>query len=169
MRIKSFKLFESESISDKYLMTLTSSNSTLDVKTWIEGKSSRITDIIKSDAQKRWSIDVMLSKITPPSHLKRLSNEELVKLIAERGLRPLRIREDYDSICRELIPKFRGLFSDFQSGLKIEDKIEFLSLLVEYDWVLCNNGEIIKVVDVEKLGEEIDIISGMFGYYLYPA
>ena len=167
-RLKTFHLFESEVSSDKYLITLSSANSILGAKTWIEGTSHRITDRVKADAEKNWSIYTMLSKITPPPRLRKLSNEELAKEIAERGSRPLRIREEYDDVCRGLLVEFHRLFSGFQK-LKIYDKIEFMALLQEHDWTFCSNGEIIKVVDVEELSDEIDIISDMFGYYYYPA
>ena len=168
-RIKSWSLFESVVSSDKYLITLSSANCILGAKTWIEGTSPSITDRVKAEAEKRWSLYAMLNKITPPSRLAKLSNVELGKVIGERGVRPLRIREEYDDVCRELAGEFHRLFSGFKKGLKIDDKIEFMALLEEHDWIFSDNGDIIKVVDVEDLSNEIGIISDMFGYYYYPA
>ena len=53
-RIISYKLFESAEDNDKYILNLSSANSVLGVEEWTS-KSTRITDSIKSIAEKAWS------------------------------------------------------------------------------------------------------------------
>ena len=64
---------------------------------------------------------------------------------------------------------FQGL-SNGLSNSSIDNKLELMSYSEEEDWTFCSNGDIIKVVDVEDLRDELEIISDIFTHYcLYPA
>ena len=168
--LKTYKIFESTATGEKYLLTLSSANSMLGAKTWISGTSPRITDKVKSDAESSWSLYAMLNKISPNSRLRRLSNKELAEEIGRRGVRPLRIREEYDEVCKELLPQFHKLFNKFKRELKIDKKIEFMSQLEEEGYTFCDNSDIIKIINFEDLEDEMSIISDIFEYFcLYPA
>ena len=166
---KLFEELESAWVGEKYLLNLSSSNSMLGANTWIEGVSPRITDKVKADAERNWSLYATLNKITLPSRLKRLSNEELAYEISQRGVRPLRIGEEYDAVCKELLPQFHKLFKKFKLELKIDKKIEFMSLLKEEGYTFCDNSDIIKIINFEDLEDEISVISELFEFdFLFP-
>jgi hypothetical protein len=162
--IKEFKLFESIDDNDKYLLNLSSANNQIDVETWIEGTSDRITDRVKADAERSWSLYAVLNKITPPSRLKGLSNKELTDEIRVRGVRPMRIRQEYDEVCKQLLPEFHKLFNKFK-GLSIDKKVEFMSELEFEEYTFCSNGDIIKIIDKRDLEEEMKMISDKFEYF----
>jgi hypothetical protein len=165
--IKEFKLFESIDDNDKYLLNLSSSNSSISVEGWLNN-SPRITDKIKADAERYWSLYAVLNKIALPSRLRRLSNKELTDEIRVRSVRPLRIREEYDDVCKELIPEFHRLFKKFKR-LSIDKKVEFMSELQFEEYTFCSNGDIIKVINKRDLEEEMQMISDKFEYFcLYP-
>ena len=100
--LKTYRIFEATATGEKYLLNLSSSNSMLGAKTWIAGTNDRITDKVKASAERSWSLYAMLNRISPNSRLRRLSNKELAEEIDRRGVRPLRIREEYDDVCKEL-------------------------------------------------------------------
>jgi hypothetical protein len=158
--IKEFKLFESNNDDDKYLLNLSSANSVIGVETWISDGASNINDRVKSDAEKGWSLYAMLTKITLSNRLNRLSNKELGDEIRLRG-RGMRIREEYDEVCKELLPDFHKLFNKFKR-LSIEKKVEFLRELEFEDYRFCSNGDIIKVISKKDLKEEMEMISDKF-------
>ena len=82
----------------------------------------------------------------------------------------LRIREEYDEVCKELLPQFHKLFNKFKRELKIDKKIEFMSQLEEEGYTFCDNSDIIKIINFEDLEDEMSIISDIFEYFcLYPA
>lgn len=168
--LKEFKLFEATtSTGEKYLLNLSSANSILGAKDWIEG-SHRITDRVRSDAEKNWSLYTTLSKISPSSRLRRLSNKELANEINSRGTGPLRLRGEYDEVCKELLPQFHKLFNKFKRELTIDKKIEFMRELEEEGYTFCDNSDIIKIINWEDLEDEMSIISDKFEYFcLYPA
>jgi hypothetical protein len=161
--IKEFKLFESIDDNDKYLLNLSSANNIISVETWISG-TRRITDRVKAEAERRWSLYATLNKITPPSRLKGLSNKELTDEIRVRGVKPMRIRQEYDEVCKELLPDFRRLFNKFK-GLSIDKKVEFMSELEFEEYTFCSNGDIIKIIDKRDLEEEMKMISDKFEYF----
>ena len=161
--IKEFKLFESIDDNDKYLLNLCSANNIISVETWISG-TRRITDRVKAEAERRWSLYAVLNKITPPSRLKGLSNKELTDEIRVRGVKPMRIRQEYDEVCKELLPDFRRLFNKFK-GLSIDKKVEFMSELEFEEYTFCSNGDIIKIIDKRDLEEEMKMISDKFEYF----
>jgi hypothetical protein len=166
--IKEFKLFESIDDNDKYLLNLSSSNSSISVEGWLNN-SPRITDKIKADAENNWSLYAVLNKITLPSRLRILSNKELTDEIRVRGVRTLRIREEYDEVCKQLLPDFHKLFKKFKR-LSIDKKVEFMSELQFEEYTFCRNGDIIKIINKRDLEEEMQMISDKFEYYcLYPA
>jgi hypothetical protein len=162
--IKEFKLFESIDDNDKYLLNLSSSNNQISVETWIAGTSDRITDRVKADAERSWSLYATLHKITLPSRLRRLSNKELTDEIRARGIRPMRIREEYDEVCKQLLPEFHRLFKKFK-GLSIDKKVEFMSELEFEEYTFCSNGDIIKIIYKRDLEEEMKMISDKFEYF----
>jgi hypothetical protein len=168
--LKTYRIFEATATGEKYLLNLSSSNSMLGAKTWIAGTSDRITDKVKASAERSWSLYAMLNRISPNSRLRRLSNKELAEEIDRIGVRPLRIREEYDDVCKELLPQFHKLFNKFKSELKIDKKIEFMSQLEEEGYTFCDNSDIIKIINFEDLEDEMSIISDIFEYCcLYPA
>jgi hypothetical protein len=160
--IKEFKLFESIDDNDKYLLNLSSANNIISVETWIEGTSDRITDRVKADAERSWSLYAVLDKITPPSRLKGLSNKELTDEIRVRGVRL--IRQEYNEVCKQLLPEFHKLFNKFK-GLSIDKKVEFMSELQFEEYTFCSNGDIIKIIDKRDLEEEMKMISDKFEYF----
>jgi hypothetical protein len=160
--IKEFKLFESIDDNDKYLLNLSSANNIISVETWIEGTSDRITDRVKADAERSWSLYAVLDKITPPSRLKGLSNKELTDEIRVRGVRL--IRQEYNEVCKQLLPEFHKLFNKFK-GLSIDKKVEFMSELEFEEYTFCSNGDIIKIIDKRDLEEEMKMISDKFEYF----
>jgi hypothetical protein len=161
--IKEFKLFESIDDNDKYLLNLSSANNIISVETWISG-TRRITDRVKAEAERRWSLYAVLNKITLPNRLRRLSNKELTDEIRVRGVKPMRIRQEYDEVCKELLPDFRRLFNKFK-GLSIDKKVEFMSELEFEEYTFCSNGDIIKIIDKKDLEEEMKMISDKFEYF----
>jgi hypothetical protein len=166
--IKEFKLFESIDDNDKYILNLSSANNQIDVETWIEGTSDRITDRVKADAERSWSLYAVLNKITLPNRLRRLSNKELTNEIKIRGIRPMRIREEYDEVCKELLPDFHRLFKKFKR-LSIDKKVEFIRELEFEGYTFCRSGDIIKIINKKDLKEEMEMISDKFEYFcLYP-
>ena len=162
--IKEFKLFESIDDDDKYLLNLSSANNIINAETWIAGTSPRITDRVKAEAERRWSLYAVLNKITPPSRLRRLSNKELTDEIRVRGVRTMRIRQEYDEVCKQLLPDFHRLFNKFK-GLSIDKKVEFMSELEFEEYTFCSNGDIIKIIDKRDLEEEMKMISDKFEYF----
>jgi hypothetical protein len=160
--IKEFKLFESIDDNDKYLLNLSSANNIISAETWIAGTSPRITDRVKADAERSWSLYAVLDKITLPSRLRRLSNKELTDEIRVRGVRL--IRQEYDEVCKELLPEFHRLFKKFK-GLSIDKKVEFMSELEFEEYTFCSNGDIIKIIDKRDLEEEMKMISDKFEYF----
>ena len=160
--IKEFKLFESIDDNDKYLLNLSSANNIISVETWIEGTSDRITDRVKADAERSWSLYAVLDKITPPSRLKGLSNKELTDEIRVRGVRL--IRQEYNEVCKQLLPEFHKLFNKFK-GLSIDKKVEFMSELEFEEYTFCSNGDIIKIIYKRDLEEEMKMISDKFEYF----
>jgi hypothetical protein len=162
-RILSYKLFESvEENNDKYILNLSSANSVLGAEAWIS-KSPRITDSIKASAEKGWSLYAMLHKMTLPARLGRLSNKEIAEEIKVRGVRPMRIREEYDEVCKELLPQVHKLFNKFK-GLSIEKKVDFVTELELYGYTICPSGDIIKIIDRKDLEYEIDDIYSLFQF-----
>ena len=160
--IKEFKLFESIDDNDKYLLNLSSANNIISAETWIAGTSDRITDRVKADAERSWSLYAVLDKITLPSRLRRLSNKELTDEIRVRGVRL--IRQEYDEVCKELLPEFHRLFKKFK-GLSIDKKVEFMSELEFEEYTFCSNGDIIKIIYKRDLEEEMKMISDKFEYF----
>jgi hypothetical protein len=160
--IKEFKLFESIDDNDKYLLNLSSANNIISAETWIAGTSPRITDRVKADAERSWSLYAVLDKITLPSRLRRLSNKELTDEIRVRGVRL--IRQEYDEVCKELLPEFHRLFKKFK-GLSIDKKVEFMSELEFEEYTFCSNGDIIKIIYKRDLEEEMKMISDKFEYF----
>jgi len=166
--IKEFKLFESIDDNDKYLLNLSSANSIVGPEGWLLNNNPRITDKVKVDAEKNWSLYATLNKITLTSRLRRLSNKELTDEIKVRGVRPMRIREEYDEVCKQLLPEFHRLFNKFKR-LSIDKKVEFMSELEFEGYTFCSNGDIIKIIDKRDLEEEMQMISDKFEYFcLYP-
>jgi hypothetical protein len=166
--IKEFKLFESIDDNDKYLLNLSSANNIISAETWIAGTSDRITDRVKADAERSWSLYAVLNKITLPNRLRRLSNKELTDEIRLIGVRALRIREEYDEVCKELLPDFHRLFKKFKR-LSIDKKVEFMRELEFEGYTFCRNGDIIKIINKKDLKEEMEMISDKFEYFcLYP-
>jgi hypothetical protein len=167
--IKEFKLFESIDDNDKYLLNLSSANSMIDVEGWLNN-SPRITDKVKADAERSWSLYAVLNKITLPNRLRRLSNKELTNeiKISNDVVRALRIREEYDDVCKELLPDFHRLFKKFKR-LSIDKKVEFMRELEFEGYTFCRNGDIIKIINKKDLKEEMEMISDKFEYFcLYP-
>lgn len=160
--IKEFKLFESIDDNDKYLLNLSSANNIISAETWIAGTSDRITDRVKADAERSWSLYAVLTKITLPSRLKGLSNKELTDEIRVRGVRL--IRQEYNEVCKQLLPEFHRLFKKFK-GLSIDKKVEFMSELEFEEYTFCSNGDIIKIIDKRDLEEEMKMISDKFEYF----
>jgi len=163
-RIISYKLFESAiEDNDKYILNLSSANSMLGVESWIS-KSPRITDSIKASAEKSWSLYAMLHKMTRiPARVGKLSNKEIAEEIKVRGVRPMRIREEYDEVCKELLPQVHKLFNKFK-GLSIEKKVDFVTELELYGYTICPSGDIIKIIDRKDLEYEIDDIYSLFQF-----
>jgi hypothetical protein len=104
----------------------------------------------------------VLDKITLPSRLRRLSNKELTDEIRVRGVRL--IRQEYDEVCKELLPEFHRLFKKFK-GLSIDKKVEFMSELEFEEYTFCSNGDIIKIIYKRDLEEEMKMISDKFEYF----
>jgi hypothetical protein len=166
-RIIPYKLFESttEENNDKYILNLSSANSVLGVEEWTS-KSTRITDSIKASAEKGWSLYAMLNKVTLPPRLGRLSNKDIGEQIRVRGgVRPMRIREEYDEVCKQLLPQFHKLFNKFKR-LSIEKKVEFMIEIEVEGYTICPSGDIIKIIDKKDLEYELDVISSIFQYFL---
>jgi hypothetical protein len=164
-RILSYKLFESvEENNDKYILNLSSANSVLGVEAWIS-KSPRITDSIKASAEKGWSLYAMLHKMTLPARLGRLSNKDIGEQIRVTGIRPMRIREEYDEVCKQLLPQFHKLFNKFKR-LTIEKKVDFMIEIEVEGYTICPSGDIIKIIDKKDLEYELDVISSIFEYFL---
>lgn len=163
-RIISYKLFESAiEDSDKYILNLSSANSIIGVERWLY--DSNISDTIKDKAHS-WSLYALLSKMTRiPVRVGRLSNKEIAEQIKVRGgVRPMRIREEYDDVCKQLLPQFHKLFNKFKS-LPIEKKVEFMIEIEVEGYTICPNG-IIKIIDKKDLEEELEVISSIFQYFL---
>ena len=162
-RIISYKLFESttEDNNDKYILNLSSANSQVGIEPWIS-KSPRITDSIKASAEKSWSLYAMLHKITIPA---RFSNKDLANQIRVTGIRPMRIREEYDEVCKQLLPQFHKLFNKFKR-LTIEKKVDFMIEIEVEGYTICPSGDIIKIIDKKDLEYELDVISSIFQYFL---
>ena len=159
------KVFESITDNDKYLLNLSSANSIIGDEAWIS-KSPRITDDIKSKAEKGWSLYAMVNKITRiPVRVGRLSNKEIANQIKVTGIRPMRIREEYDDVSKQLLPKFHKLINKFKS-LSIERKVEFIIELEVEGYTICPNSDIIKIINKKDLEEELEVISGIFRYFL---
>lgn len=164
-RIIPYKLFESITDNDKYLLNISSANSIIGAESWIS-KSPRITDDIKAKAEKSWSLYAMLNKITRmPVRVGRLSNKEIANQIKVTGIRPMRIREEYDEVSKQLLPKFHKLINKFKS-LSIERKVEFMIELEVEGYTICPNSDIIKIINKKDLEEELEVISGIFRYFL---
>ena len=166
-RIISYKLFESViEDNDKYMLNLSSANSQIGIEPWIS-KSPRITDSIKASAEKSWSIYAMLHKVTRiPAKVGRLSNKEIAEQIRVRGgVRPMRIREEYDEVCKQLLPQFHKLFNKFKR-LTIEKKVDFMIEIEVEGYTICPSGDIIKIIDKKDLEYELDVISSIFQYFL---
>lgn len=165
-RIISYKLFESAiEDNDKYILNLSSANSILGAESWIS-KSPRITDSIKSSAEKSWSLYAMLHKMTRiPARVGKLSNKEIAEQIRVRGVRPMRIREEYDEVCKQLLPQFHKLFNKFKR-LTIEKKVDFMIEIEVEGYTICPSGDIIKIIDKKDLEYELDVISSIFQYFL---
>lgn len=110
--IKEFKLFESIDDNDKYLLNLSSANNIINAETWIAGTSPRITDRVKADAERSWSLYAVLNKITPPSRLKGLSNKELTDEIRVRGIRPMGLlpKATYFKLKKEVDAQLQGMY-----------------------------------------------------------
>ena len=144
-RIISYKLFESDiEDNDKYILNLSSANSIIGVERWLY--DSNISDTIKDKAHS-WSLYSLLSKMTRiPVRVGRLSNKEIAEQIKVRGIRPMRIREEYDEICKQLLPQFHKLFNKFKR-LPIEKKVEFMIELEVEGYTICPNSDIIKIID----------------------
>ena len=162
-RIISYKLFESttEDNNDKYILNLSSANSMIGAEAWISN-SPRITDSIKASAEKSWSLYAMLHKITIPA---RFSNKDLANQIRVTGIRPMRIREEYDEVCKQLLPQFHKLFNKFKR-LTIEKKVDFMIEIEVEGYTICPSGDIIKIIDKKDLEYELDVISSIFQYFL---
>ena len=160
-RIISYKLFESttEDNNDKYILNLSSANSMIGAEAWIS-KSPRITDSIKASAEKSWSLYAMLHKITIPA---RFSNKDLANQIRVTGIRPMRIREEYDEVCKQLLPQFHKLFNKFKR-LTIEKKVDFMIEIEVEGYTICPSGDIIKIIDRKDLEYEIDDIYSLFQF-----
>ena len=164
-RIISYKLFESAEDNDKYILNLSSANSILGAESWIS-KSPRITDSIKASAEKSWSLYAMLHKMTRiPARVGKLSNKDLANQIRVRGIRPMRIREEYDEVCKQLLPQFHKLFNKFKR-LTIEKKVDFMIEIEVEGYTICPSGDIIKIIDKKDLEYELDVISSIFQYFL---
>jgi len=166
-KIISYKLFESttEDNNDKYILNLSSANSQIGIEPWIS-KSPRITDSIKASAEKSWSIYAMLHKMTRiPARFGKLSNKDLANQIRVTGVRPMRIREEYDEVCKQLLPRFHKLFNKFKS-LTIEKKVDFMIEIEVEGYTICPSGDIIKIIDKKDLEYELDVISSIFQYFL---
>lgn len=166
-RIISYKLFESttEDNNDKYILNLSSANSQIGIEPWIS-KSPRITDSIKASAEKSWSIYAMLHKMTRiPARVGKLSNKEIAEQIRVTGIRPMRIREEYDEVCKQLLPQFHKLFNKFKR-LTIEKKVDFMIEIEVEGYTICPSGDIIKIIDKKDLEYELDVISSIFQYFL---
>ena len=165
-RIISYKLFESAiEDNDKYILNLSSANSQIGIDPWIS-KSPRITDSIKASAEKSWSIYAMLHKMTRiPARVGKLSNKEIAKEIRVRGVRPMGIREEYDEVCKQLLPQFHKLFNKFKR-LTIEKKVDFMIEIEVEGYTICPSGDIIKIIDKKDLEYELDVISSIFQYFL---
>lgn len=166
-RIISYKLFESttEDNNDKYILNLSSANSQVGIEPWIS-KSPRITDSIKASAEKSWSIYAMLHKMTRiPARVGKLSNKEIAEQIRVTGVRPMRIREEYDEVCKQLLPQFHKLFNKFKR-LTIEKKVDFMIEIEVEGYTICPSGDIIKIIDKKDLEYELDVISSIFQYFL---
>ena len=164
-RIISYKLFESTEDNDKYILNLSSANSQIGIEPWIS-KSPRITDSIKASAEKSWSIYAMLHKMTRiPARVGKLSNKDLANQIRVRGIRPMRIREEYDEVCKQLLPQFHKLFNKFKR-LTIEKKVDFMIEIEVEGYTICPSGDIIKIIDKKDLEYELDVISSIFQYFL---
>ena len=166
-RIISYKLFESttEDNNDKYILNLSSANSMIGAEAWISN-SPRITDSIKASAEKSWSLYAMLNKITRiPVRVGRLSNKDLANQIRVTGIRPMRIREEYDEVCKQLLPQFHKLFNKFKR-LTIEKKVDFMIEIEVEGYTICPSGDIIKIIDKKDLEYELDVISSIFQYFL---
>ena len=164
-RIIPYKVFESITDNDKYLLNLSSANSIIGAEAWIS-KSPRITDDIKAKAEKGWSLYAMLNKITRiPVRVGRLSNKEIANQIRVTGIRPMRIREEYDEVCKQLLPQFHKLFNKFKR-LTIEKKVDFMIEIEVEGYTICPSGDIIKIIDKKDLEYELDVISSIFQYFL---
>ena len=163
-RIISYNLFESAiEDNDKYILNLSSANSVIGIERWLD--DSNISDTIKDKANS-WSLYAMLNKITRiPVRVGRLSNKEIAEQIKLRGIRPMRIREEYDEICKQLLPQFHKLFNKFKR-LPIEKKVEFMIELEVEGYTICPNSDIIKIIDKKDLEEELGVISSIFQYFL---
>jgi hypothetical protein len=108
----------------------------------------------------------MLNKVTLPPRLGRLSNKDIGEQIRVRGgVRPMRIREEYDEVCKQLLPQFHKLFNKFKR-LSIEKKVEFMIEIEVEGYTICPSGDIIKIIDKKDLEYELDVISSIFQYFL---
>ena len=161
--LKTYKIFESND-NDKYLLNLSSANSIIGSERWITDYSN-VSDRIKRDANS-WSLYPMMNKITTiPARISRLSNKEIADQIKVRGIRTIRIRQEYDEVCNLLLPQFNKLFGKFKR-LPLEKKVEFMAELQAEDYVFCTNSDIIKIIDKKDLEYELDMISSKFQYFL---
>jgi len=162
--MKYLKLFESAiEDNDKYILNLSSANSVIGIERWLD--DSNISDTIKDKAHS-WSLYALLNKITRiPVRVGRLSNKEIAEQIKVRGIRPMRIREEYDEVCKKLLPQFHKLFNRFKS-LPIEKKIDFMIELRVEGYTICPNTDIIKIINKKDLEEELEVISSIFQYFL---
>ena len=95
--MKHLKRFnESADEGDKYLLNLSSANSMIGVERWISDYSN-VSDVIKRCAIS-WSLDPMLDKLTRiPISARNLSNKEITDQIRVRGIRPMRLGQEYDN------------------------------------------------------------------------
>jgi hypothetical protein len=162
--LDTYQLFESVDEGDKYLLNLSSANSMIGVERWISDYSN-VSDVIKRCASS-WSLYPMLDKLTRiPISARNLSNKEIADQIRVRGIRPMRLGQEYDEVSKNLLPQFHNLFKKFKS-LPIEKKVEFMVELQSEDYVFCTGGDIIKVIDKRDLKDELDIISNKFQHFL---
>ena len=147
--------FESTTTSDKYLINLSSANS-LGIYDRFKSDPDSITQQMKDSAEKNWSLYAMLNKIEiRPVSLRTLSNKELAEEICKRRI----YREYYDEVSKEFGWELHRLFNKFKKEISIDNKLELMSYLEEEGWTFCSNSDIIKVVNLEELRDELEIIS----------
>jgi hypothetical protein len=95
-----------------------------------------------------------------------LSNKDIGEQIRVRGgVRPMRIIEEYDEVCKQLLPQFHKLFNKFKR-LTIEKKVDFMIEIEVEGYTICPSGDIIKIIDRKDLEYELDVISSIFEYFL---